>query len=62
MNVSKKYVKHYKCVMESMKFNLCKNKEKNSFFREIMAEVLIQCGNLIMVPNQLKRLGYDPGK
>jgi hypothetical protein len=49
--------------MESMKFNLCKKeKKKNSIFREIMAEVLIQCGNLIMVPNQLKRLGYDPGK
>jgi hypothetical protein len=27
-----------------------------------MAEIFVQCGNLIMVPNQLTRLGHDQGK
>ena len=27
-----------------------------------MAEALIQCGNLIMLPSQLTRLGYDAGE
>jgi hypothetical protein len=63
MNVLKKYEKHYKCVTEGMKFNeSIFVKQMNFIFREIMAEVLIQCGNFIMVPNQLKRLGYDSGK
>jgi len=37
-------------------------KKRNLIFREIMADVLIQCGNFIMVPNQLTRLGDDSGK
>ena len=32
-----------------------------SFLREMMAEVFIRCGNLLMLPNQLSRLNYDSG-
>jgi len=42
--------------------NLIEKKECLFFFREIMAEVFVQCGNFIMVPNQLKHLDYDSGK
>ena len=31
-------------------------------FRELMAEALIQCGHFILLPKQLARLNYDPGK
>ena len=66
MNVLKKFVKHYKCVMESMKKMIFLIDKKLNlflfFFRELMAEALIQCGNLIMVPKQLTRLDYDSGR
>ena len=30
--------------------------------KEMMAEVFIRCGNFLMLPKQLSRLNYDPGK
>jgi hypothetical protein len=42
--------------------NLTEKRRIFVFSREIMSEVFIQCGNFIMVPNQLKHLDYDSGK
>ena len=48
----KKYLKETKVIMSS----------PYKCIREIMAESLVQCGHLMMLPKQLKRLHYDPGK
>lgn len=61
MNELKKWKKHYKWQMEGKQsIDFVSHHSILYFdFRDMMAEVLIQCGNLVMVPHQLSRLNYD---